>query len=110
MGGIHSIPRVSLPQNPIPILLQWRNPVTPKGKSQKSVAELEDEIEILKMQKKDLRQLVQERTYQLDQMKKLDAEHQSLRDRWKSNEEKAVNEVEVMESQTESLQKEIETL
>merc|ERR1712130_907662 len=43
-------------------------------------------------------------------MKKLDAEHQSLRDRWKSNEEKAINDVSAMESRSESLAKELEQL
>lgn len=76
----------------------------------KSTAELEDEIEILKMQKKDLRQLVQERTRDLDQMKKLDAEHQSLRDRWKSTEEKALKDVVSMSSHSEELGKELADL
>ena len=73
----------------------------------KSVQELLDDIDILKMQKADLRKLVQERTYELDQMKKLDGEHQKLRQRWKDNEEKAMNDVQNAKSYTEELKQEL---
>ena len=76
----------------------------------KSVEELLEDIEILRMQKADLRKLVQERTYQLDQMKKLDGEHQKLRQRWKDNEEKAINDVQNAKSYTEELKQELEDL
>ena len=80
------------------------------GQNTKSVQELLDDIEILKMQKDDLRKLVQERTHQLDQMKKLDGEHQRLRQRWKENEEKAANEVQNAQSYTQEIQQEIQDL
>eukprot|EP01084_Bolivina_argentea_P167225 290270_1 len=79
-------------------------------KPTKTVSELEDEIEILKLQKSDLRKLCQERTYELDQLKKLDSEHQKLRKRWKDNEEKSFNDVQNIESHCSEIQNELLTL
>jgi len=80
------------------------------SKPSKTMKALEDEIEILQLQKQDLRKLVEDRTYKLDQLKKLDAEHQKLRKRWKENEEKAENEVSNIRDYSEALKQEIKEL
>eukprot|EP00485_Elphidium_margaritaceum_P023107 CAMPEP_0202711614 /NCGR_PEP_ID=MMETSP1385-20130828/23362_1 /ASSEMBLY_ACC=CAM_ASM_000861 /TAXON_ID=933848 /ORGANISM="Elphidium margaritaceum" /LENGTH=500 /DNA_ID=CAMNT_0049371373 /DNA_START=25 /DNA_END=1527 /DNA_ORIENTATION=- len=76
----------------------------------KSVQELEEEIEILHLQKEDLRKLVSERTQELDSLKKLDHEHQNVRQRWQEHEEKVGNELSNVRSYTEELKREVEEL
>eukprot|EP01083_Nonionella_stella_P049786 132641_1 len=79
-------------------------------KPTKTMQDLEDEIEILKLQKDDLRLLVQERTYKLDQLQKLDTEHQKVRQRWKQNEEKATNDVANISSYSGQLKQQLKEL
>ena len=76
----------------------------------KTVQELEDEIEILKLQKADLRKLVQDRTYKLDQLSKLNNEHQKVRKRWQENEEKAANKVKSISAHSEEMKGQIDEL
>eukprot|EP01084_Bolivina_argentea_P125966 223110_1 len=78
---------------------------TKKDDKNNSVLELQEQIEILELQKKDLRELLQHRTYELDQLKKLDGEHQKLRDRYKANENKLENDCKHMKNELIELKK-----